>query len=157
MIPKDYEMAYTEVIEILKYVPDEDIKKIPIDKIEFYKTNMDKEYKYELDITKEFKDQKISEITKAILANIFRDYWATPLQKEKIMQKEKYDLEKLEEKKRKKYNPDELFRKDTEEKAEEKDIESIDNEKSNLPMEVKKNTFFQKLISFIKGLFNKNN
>ena len=35
-------------------------------------------------------------ITKAILANIFRDYWAAPYQKERIEAKEKYDLKKLE-------------------------------------------------------------
>ena len=28
MITKEYAMAYTEVIEILKYVPDEDVQKI---------------------------------------------------------------------------------------------------------------------------------
>ena len=31
----------------------------------------------------------------------------------------------------------------------------IDN--TNLPIEINKETFFKKLISFIKGLFNKNN
>ena len=65
MITKEYAMAYTEVIEILKYVPDEDVQKIPEEKLEFYKTNMDKEYKYNLDMTKEFKEQEMSEITKA--------------------------------------------------------------------------------------------
>ena len=39
---------------------------------------------------KEFEEQEMSDITKAILANIFRDYWATPYQKERIEAKEKY-------------------------------------------------------------------
>ncbi|MGN1351500.1 MAG: hypothetical protein ACI4VE_01740, partial [Clostridia bacterium] len=30
-------------------------------------------------------------------------------------------------------------------------------ENTNLPVEIKKETFFKKLISFIKGLFNKTN
>ena len=102
MITKEYAMAYTEVIEILKYVPDEDVQKIPKEKIEFYKNNMDNEYNYKLDMTKEFKEQEMSDITKAILANIFRDYWATPYQREKIEAKEKYELNKLEEEKRRK-------------------------------------------------------
>jgi len=29
MITKEYRVAYTEVVEILKYVPDEDVQKIP--------------------------------------------------------------------------------------------------------------------------------
>ena len=148
MITKEYAMAYTEVVEILKYVPDEDVGKIPEEKLEFYKTNMDKEYKYNLDMTKEFEEQEMSEITKAILANIFRDYWATPYQKERIEAKEKYDLEKLEEEKRERYNPDNIFKNKQEQTV-------VEN--TNLPVEIKKETFFKKLISFIKGLFNKTN
>ena len=89
MITKEYAMAYREVVEILKYVPDEDVKKIPKEKLEFYKSNMDNEYNYKLDMTKEFEEQKMSDTTKAILANIFRDYWANPYQKERIIAKEK--------------------------------------------------------------------
>ena len=148
MVTKEYAMAYKEVIEILKYVPDEDVKKIPEEKLEFYKNNMDNEYNYKLDMTKEFEEQDMSEITKAVLANIFRDYWATPNQKEKIEAKEKYDLEKLEEEKREKYNPDNIFKNKKQETV-------VEN--TNLPVEIKKETFFKKLISFIKGLFNKNN
>ena len=148
MITKEYAMAYTEVIEILKYVPDEDVQKIPEDKLNFYKTNMDNEYIYKLDMAKEFKEQEMSDITKAVLANIFIDYWATPYQKERIEGKEKYDLEKMEEEKREKYNPDNIFKNKKEE---------IVEENTNLPVEIKKETFFKKLISFIKGLFNKTN
>jgi len=89
-----------------------------------------------------------ADITKAVLANIFRDYWATPYQKERIEAKEKYDLEKLEEEKRQQYNADNIFKNKKEE---------IVVENTNLPVEIKKETFFKKLISFIKGLFNKSN
>ena len=148
MVSKKYAMAYTEVIEILKHVPNEDVQKIPEEKLEFYKENMDKEYKYKLDFEKNFEEQEMSEITKAILANIFRDYWATPYQKERIEAKEKYDLYKIEEEKRKKYNPDNIFKNNKEPKP---------LENTNLPIEIKKETFFKKLINFLKGLFNKTN
>ena len=147
MVSKEYARAYKEVVEILKYVPDEDVKKIPEEKLNFYKEHMDNEYYYKVDLTKDFKDQEISDITKAVLANIFRDYWATPEQKEKIEAKEKLDLEKLEEEKREKYNPDNLFS----DKREEKVVEN-----TNLPVEVKKDNFFKKLINYIKNIFNKN-
>jgi hypothetical protein len=65
-----------------------------------------------------------------------------------LLAKEKYDLEKLEEEKREKYNPDSIFKN----KKEETFVEN-----TNLPVEIKKETFFKKLISFIKGLFNKTN
>ena len=97
-------------------------------------------------MTKEFEEQEMSDITKAILANIFRDYWATPYQKERIEAKEKYDLNMLEKEKREKYNPDNIFKKKKEETV-------IEN--NNLPVEIKKETLFKKLISFIKKILNK--
>ena len=54
MITKEYSIAYTEVIEILKHVPDEDVQKIPEEKLNFYKANMDTEYDYKLDMEKDF-------------------------------------------------------------------------------------------------------
>ena len=62
--------------------------------------------------------------------------------------KEKYDLEKLEEEKREKYNPEDIFKNKKEEFV---------IKKANLPLEIKKETFFEKLINFIKGLFKKTN
>lgn len=146
MISKEYARAYREVVEILKHVSDEEVSKIPEEKLIFYKANMDKEYNYKLDMKKEFEEQEISKITKAILANIFRDYWATPEQKEKIKAKEKYDLEKIEEEKRKKYDPDKVFENNEPVKKEEVVVNN------NLPIEIEKENFFKKLIKFIKNL-----
>lgn len=152
MITKEYAMAYTEVSEILKYVPDEDVNKIPKEKLEFYKSNMDNEYSYKLDMTKEFEEQEMSDITKAILANIFRDYWATPYQKEIIEEKEKYDLEKLEEEKREKYNPDNIFKKKVEQNNTQKEIK----ESSRSLIEYKE-SFFVKFKKFILKILHVNN
>ena len=80
----NYPKAYKEVIEILKYVPEESVNKIPQTMLDTFKTKMDKEYNFIVDINKAFEEQELLEETKAIFANIFRDYWATPYQKEKI-------------------------------------------------------------------------
>jgi len=146
MITKEYAMAYREVIEILKYVPEEDLDKIPQEKLDYYILNMDASYDYEIDEEKEFEEQEMSDITKAILANIFRDYWATPYQKERIEAKEKYDMDKMEEEKREKYNPDDIFKN--------KQTEERQKEITNLPMEIKKENFFKRLISFIKNIIS---
>ena len=146
MITKEYAEAYKEVVTILSYVPEEDLQKIPQDKINFYIESMDKEYEYILDENIEFEEQTMSDITKAILANIFRDYWATPYQKERIEAKEKYDIEKEEEEKREKYNPDDIF------KSRQVDSNTAN---TNLPMEIRKENFFKKLISFIKRFIKK--
>lgn len=145
-----YAKAYKEVIEILKYVPEESVNKIPKETLEIFSINMDKNYKFKIDENKSFEEQNLLEETKAIFANIFRDYWATPYQKEKIEEKEKHDRLKIEEEKREKYNVDELF--NTRKKLiNQQEIE--ENNISNLPIEIKKEKFYQKLIKFIKNIF----
>lgn len=151
----NYPKAYKEVIEILNYVPKESVDKIPQTIIDTFKTKMDKEYDFTVDVNKSFEEQDILEETKAIFANIFRDYWATPYQKERIEAKEKYDRQKLEEEKMQKYNPDDLFKKKNVENIEKSEREKNDTgEISNLPIEVKKEKFYEKIINFFKRIFN---
>lgn len=144
MITKEYALAYKEVMTILSYVPKFDVDKIPQEKLEFYQANMDNEYEYKIDETKPFEEQEMSTITKAVLANIFKNYWATPYQKERIEEKERYDLQKIEEEKSKKYNPNNIFKN-----------KQADKITTNLPVEVKKEKFFKKLVKFIKNIINK--
>ena len=96
----NYSKAYKEVMEILKFVPKESVDKIPQTIIDTFKAKMDNEYDFKVDINKSFEEQDLLEETKAIFANIFRDFWATPYQKERIEAKEKYDRQKLEEEKK---------------------------------------------------------
>lgn len=85
-------------------------KHIQKEKLNLYINKRDKTYNYKVDKTKPFEQQQMLEKTKAVFANIFRDYWATDYQKERIKAKERYDREKIEEEKRKKYNPDNIFK-----------------------------------------------
>ena len=105
----NYSKAYKEVLEILKYVPQESVNKIPEEMINMFKIKMDKTWNFEVDTTKPFEEQELLDETKAILANIFRDYWATPYQKERIEAREKYELEKIEEEKREKSKPKKIY------------------------------------------------
>lgn len=153
MMEDNYSKAYKEIVEILKYVPEESVNKIPKEMRDMFEAEQLKTYNFQIDTKKTFEEQELLEETKAILANIFRDYWATPYQKERIEAKEKYDRQKLEEEKAQKYNPDDLFKK--------KNIESVIGntekdtiENSNLPIEVKKEKFYEKIINFFKRIFN---
>ena len=135
----NYSKAYKEVIEILNFVPKESVEKIPKTMIDTFKTKMDKNYEFKVDINKSFEEQNLLDETKAIFANIFRDYWATPDQQERIKAKEKYDRQKLEEEKRAKYNPEDIFK-------------TKDN--SNMDIEVKKEKFYEKIIRIFRKLFH---
>ena len=144
-----YEKACTEVIELLKYFPKESVEKIPKEELEAYLYKRDKSYIYKVDKGKTFEQQEMSEKTKAIFANIFRDYWATDYQRERINAKEKYDREKIEEEKRKKYNPDDIFK--NKNNIIEKQEENIND---NVSMVEYKESFFKRIIEKIKNVFH---
>lgn len=105
----NYNKAFKEVVEILKHVPEESVQKIPQDMRDMFEEEMDKDYIFEVKDNVEFEDLKLLDETKAILANIFRDYWATPYQRERILAKEQYDRQKVDEEKQKKYNSNDFI------------------------------------------------
>lgn len=150
----NYPKAYKEVIEVLNYVPKESIDKLPQTMIDTFKTKMDNDYDFKIDINKSFEEQNLLEETKAIFANIFRDYWATAYQKERIEAKEKYDRQKSENEKKEKYNPTNIFKnKELIEHAKLISLNESNNFERNLPVEIKVEKFYYKLIEFIKKLF----
>jgi len=111
MIDIEYANAYKEVLEILKYIPNEEYQKIPQNLIELFRDEANNNNDFKFDINKKINEQQISDKAKTILAILFRDYWATEEQREIILKKERYDREKSEIKKRIDYSPDEIFKK----------------------------------------------
>lgn len=142
---KNYPKAYKEVLEILKYMPKEDVKKIPQILIDTFEDKKDITYDFVINENQNFSKIILLDETKAILVNIYRDYWATPQEKEKIIAKQRYDMEKIEEEKRNKYNRLDIFK--------EKNNQTIEEESNNLPTKYK-NKFYQRFVDFIKKLLN---
>ena len=91
--------AYKEVYTILQELNEDEFNKIPPEIIEAIRANMNEEYEYELDDELELKDHKMLPETKAILFNLFRDYLATPEQKEKIIRMQNEERQKNEQNK----------------------------------------------------------
>ncbi len=87
-----YRCSYVEVLEILKHIPKKDYEKIPKEKIEFYKNNMDKNYRYIYDEI----SPKTLRKTDTILINLYKNYIATAEEKIKIEQILKLNERKLE-------------------------------------------------------------
>lgn len=83
MVNNEYAIAYKKVLEILKYIPEEDFNKIHNDTIEMFKTYSDKKYIFSYDPSKTLDEQNVSKRAKAIIGILFRDYWATPTQRKK--------------------------------------------------------------------------
>ena len=147
---ENYPKAYKEVLEILKYMPIDDVKKIPKELIDTFEYKKDSNYKFIIDENQDFSKLKILDETEAIMVNIFEDYWATPEQKAKIRAKQQYYMKIIEEEKKKKYNVN-IFKKE-DIKKQDKVNENITND-DNLPMKVKKERFYEKIIKFFKRYF----
>ncbi len=86
----DLAKSLVEVWEVLKYLVQNERKKIPKEIFEFIDKNKDKEYTWEIDKTKKLEEQNLSDEALAILAYINTEYLLNPDQK-KLMQKF-YDL-----------------------------------------------------------------
>ena len=150
MINNIYAKAYTEVLEILKYFPEEEYKKIPVEKINFYKSNMDKDYKFTINPEIDLANQNISKEANAIIVSLYRDYYATEEQKVKINEILDLNQKKEELEKRKKYNPDDIFRNNQQLN---RDIENLD---TTTQLVKYKENFFVKFKNFIFKLLHIN-
>ncbi len=144
-----YAKAYTEVLEILSYFSEEEYSKIPKEKLDFYRRNMDKEYIYNINPSKKLSEQYISKEANAILISLFRDYFATETQKKKLGDLLNKNQEQLEKTKKEKYNVDNIFEKEKQEIDENDTI----NDKTKL-IEYKE-SFLSKLKRFIKNILKK--
>ena len=140
--------AYKEIYEILRIFPKELVDKVPKEKIDFFLNNMDKNYQYE--ITKEtFSETTMLEETVAIFTILFRDYWSTDEQREKILNFQKQAEAEIEKENREKYNTDNIFKN--------KNINSeynIVNEEKSL-IEIKESPF-RKIINAIRRFLHIN-
>ena len=140
----NYKKAYTEVVEVLKYVQNEEVKKIPQEIIQALNEFSDKNYEYKIDKSVPFENQILLDETKSILAVLFRDYWATDYQREQILISEKIEENKLNEELSKKYNPDDLFKN-----------RKKNNLVSSSEMIVYEEKWYKKFLKYIKSFFRK--
>lgn len=144
----DLYKAYAEVDEILSFMEDVYIDKIPKKLRELFKNERLEDYKPNIDPKISLDEQKLQKKTFSILAMLNLNYWCED-------EKEKQDLiaiyaendRKKEEKLREKYNPDNLFKKkETEQKIEEPQKNIAEN---TVLVEYKEEKFFKKLIKKI--------
>lgn len=147
----EYAIAYKEVYEILKYIPKTDYNKIPSEKIELYKTMQDKNYNFKYDPSKTLDEQNVSKRAKAIIGLLFRDYWATDIQREKILAKQKYERQKIEEEKAQNYQYEDLFKRN---RTEIQQTEVKDNVE-NVSLVEYKESVFTKILNKIKSIFKR--
>ena len=143
-----YEEAFVEVDEIFKIMPIDLLSKIPMQFRQVISENKAKDYKIE--IKEPLEKEKLRDETVVILGLIYRDFLASPEEREKLQARDAEELRKIEEELQQQYDIDNIFKK--------KKIKSTEeNEPITTDLIVyKEQGFLQKIFALIKGLFHKN-
>jgi len=148
MVTKEMQVAAKEMNILLEnIVPNEYILKIPQKFRDFLKKIEDKEHSFNLDLEKSIDEQDITEKTKDLITVIYRNYWCNEEEREKIDRILTENEREYQEELRKKYNPDDIFKK-------QKEVNNVSSENLSL-IEYKPNTIFDKIKNFIKNIFKK--
>lgn len=111
MIDKKYAIAMAETLHYLKGIPEQDIKKIPNQFLEFLKENADSNYKCDFDYNKSLKELHLKNETYGIISIICYNYWCeTPEEKMKYLTRLKENEKNYQEKLETQYDLSNLFK-----------------------------------------------
>ena len=148
--------AFAELLEILSYMEEDDVNKLPQKLMDIFKENADKEYQNHIDIDIPLEEQNISEDTTALLGMLAVNYWCST-EEEKQMLLEAYE-KAYQESLREKYNPEAIFdNTKTISTTETADFESKEtsNIQSNLPIDYQAFPWYKKVFTNIRNFVYK--
>ena len=107
-----YAKAYTEILEIINYMGERYRSKTPPKLLKFFEENKDNNYIYKITEINESVTQKFSKETLGLLTLMEYKYWASNSEKELLKKSLTENERKYQEELRKKYNPDNLFKRE---------------------------------------------
>ena len=147
-------LAYSEVYEILKFIEDEYVNRIPKRIMDFFEEERDKEHKPIINVNIPLDEQNLKRETMVLLAILNYNYWCDSEEEKKEIQKELIRNSELKEQEEKEfaemYNPDNIFKKKNEVK------EPITDNSENMQLiELKEQGFIKKLLHKIMSFFKK--
>lgn len=142
-----YEVAFAEVDEIFKIMPIDLLSKIPV---QFRKTISENKAKdYKIEIKEPLEKEKLKQETIVILGLIYRDFLASPDEREELQAKDAEEIEKIKEELSQQYDIGKILKKKKTKNEDEKNEDVTDL------IVYKEQGFLRKLFSIIKNLFNK--
>lgn len=148
---KEYRKAYVELNEIIKMMSLEEKQKIPKSFIQNLNHEMDKDYKFVIDNKKNIFEQNFKVETKALLVELYERYLAPSEEKDLWERYDRMCLNEIEENKRKMYDPNKIFEDKNQKSSNIKDTEKVND---NLPVEIKENNIFLKILRILRKKFN---
>lgn len=141
-----YQEAFAEVAEILKLMPIDLLSKIPAQFRQIISEN--KASNYQIDIKEPLEEEKLKKETVVILGLIYRDFLASPEEREELQLKDSEELKRIEQEMQQQYDMDNIFKK-------KKKIVQNQDVSTDL-MLYKEPGFMKKLFNLIKEIFKKN-
>ena len=145
---EDISKRLVEVEYILKKLDDEYIRKIPKEIWNYFEENKDKSYIYNYDESKTLDQQNLSIDTISILTYINMEYLLDEKDKKEMQELLRKDYIIAEEKKKEKYNPEDIFKNNS-------ISNSCKEENKLLPIEAKIEKWYERLFSFVKSIFKR--
>lgn len=143
-----YEEAFSEVDEIFKIMPIDLLSKIPVQFRQMISEN--KAINYKIEINEPLEEEKLKEETVVILGLIYRDFLASPEEKEELQRQDTEELQRIEEELQQKYSMENIFKKRS------KENEFQNDEVSTEMILYEKQGFLKKIFNLVKGLLKKN-
>ena len=147
MVTKELSEAAVEFNCILEYTSEEVKNRIPKKFLDFLQSIQSKTYKFEYDKTKKLDEQKLKPKTRGLIALVYQDYICNETEKEEYIQKSKKIIKQVEESKREKYNPNDIFK--------DKKIDTVKDTTKTVEIVEYKESIIKKIINKIKNIFTK--
>lgn len=107
------EKACNEVLVLLKMLPEAELKKIPETEIKFLEEHIDVNYNFSVNPEVPINEVNISRKAKAILVVLWKKYFATDIQKQKLDNILQENSMKEEQKKQEEYQYSDMFKNNT--------------------------------------------
>lgn len=107
------EKACNEVLVLLKMLPEAELKKIPEAEIKFLEEHRDVNYNFSVNPEVPINEVNISRKAKAILVVLWKKYFATDIQKQKLDKILQENSMKEEQKKQEEYQYSDMFKNNT--------------------------------------------
>lgn len=143
----EYAEALTELDMLLQVFDEKITKKIPEKFKIFIKNNKSTSYIPKFDVSKKINKNDLKLKTRVLLALIYRNYLCDEDEKKEYDLLLTFNEDKYQKDLREKYNPDDIFKK-------KEKIPQNTEEINNLPIKVKNEKFYKKLINFIRKIFH---
>lgn len=144
-----YRKAYKELYEVIKKLSKQEIEKLPNDFIMNIHENMDTDYEFVYDETVGILEQNFMIETKALIIEMYKRFLIEDSQNEYWKSYDKKCFNIIEEEKRKRYNPNNIF-----ENTKKEEI-NLQNRNMEITLVKVEESFLKKILNKIVKIFKK--